>query len=89
MGEKSGDTEKRVSTVSFVVEGWGSRRFVEKVDEISKGEVGIRWGSFYSQRLVDEVLGLGLPDGVVRVSMVHYNTCKFAFPTPLVLCVSG
>jgi len=34
---------------------------------------GFRWGHFYSKRLVDEVLKLK-GDGVVRVSMVHYNT---------------
>jgi len=72
-GEKDPDSKKRVSTISFVVEGKKSRDIVEKVDEISKGEMGIRWGAFYSNRLVEEVLGLG-KDGVVRVSMVHYNT---------------
>jgi hypothetical protein len=46
------------------------------VDEVSKGEMGIRWGGFYSVRLCDEIFGLG-DDGVVRVSMVHYNTSKF------------
>ena len=37
---------------------------------------GIRWGHFYSKRLVEEFLGLGA-EGVVRVSMVHYNTGQF------------
>ncbi|PMD38894.1 PLP-dependent transferase [Hyaloscypha variabilis F] len=72
-GEKDADTKKRVSTISFVVEGKKSRDIVEKVDELSKEEMGIRWGGFYSVRLLEEVLGLG-KDGVVRVSMVHYNT---------------
>ncbi|KAE9372075.1 PLP-dependent transferase [Stipitochalara longipes BDJ] len=72
-GEKEADTKKRVSTISFVVEGKKSRDIVENVDELSKGEMGIRWGAFYSNRLLEEVLGLG-KDGVVRVSMVHYNT---------------
>jgi selenocysteine lyase/cysteine desulfurase len=76
LGEKSADTEKRVSTISFVVEGRKSRDFVERVDELTKGDIGIRWGGFYSNRLIEEVLGLTLPDGIVRVSMVHYNTCK-------------
>ncbi|KAG0648053.1 Cysteine desulfurase ustD [Hyphodiscus hymeniophilus] len=72
-GEKDADTKKRVSTISFLVKGWKSRDVVEAVDKASKGEMGIRWGAFYSNRLVEEVLGLG-GDGVVRVSMVHYNT---------------
>ncbi|TVY22731.1 Cysteine desulfurase-like protein [Lachnellula hyalina] len=74
-GEKDADTKKRVSTISFVVKEKKSKDFVEKVDELSKGEMGIRWGGFYSNRLVNEVLGLG-NDGVVRVSMVHYNTVE-------------
>ena len=75
-GEKYPDTKKRVSTISFIVSGRRSQDIVEKVDELSKGEMGIRWGVFYSNRLVEEVLGLS-KDGVVRVSMVHYNTCRF------------
>jgi selenocysteine lyase/cysteine desulfurase len=74
-GEKDADTKKRVSTVSFVVKGKRSQDVVEAVDTLSKGLMGIRWGGFYSNRLIEEVLGLG-KDGVVRVSMVHYNTCK-------------
>lgn len=75
IGEKDSDTKKRVATVSFVVNGKGSRDIVEGVDRKTEGKMGIRWGSFYSVRLVEELLDLG-KDGVVRVSMVHYNTCK-------------
>ena len=74
-GEKEADSKKRVSTISFVVEGRKSQDIVEQIDKLSKGEMGIRWGAFYSNRLVEEVLGLG-KDGVVRVSMVHYNSRK-------------
>lgn len=77
-GVEVGD-EVRVPTVSFTVRGWGSRALVERVEEESQGSVGFRWGSFYSKRLVSEVLGMG-EEGVVRVSMVHYNTGKFSFP---------
>jgi selenocysteine lyase/cysteine desulfurase len=77
-GEKDADSKKRVSTISFFVEGKRSKDVVEAVDLISKGEMGIRWGAFYSNRLIEEVLGLG-KDGVVRVSMVHYNTCELIF----------
>jgi len=72
-GEKEADPKKRVSTISFVVKEKKSQDVVEAVDMISNGEMGIRWGAFYSNRLVEDVLGLG-KDGVVRVSMVHYNT---------------
>lgn len=74
IGDKSADTKRRVSTISFVVEGWGSNAFVDKVYELTDGKMGIRWGGFYSERLLGEFLGLNLPDGVVRVSFVHYNT---------------
>ncbi|KAK4142638.1 putative cysteine desulfurase [Dichotomopilus funicola] len=79
-GEEDGESEeeigkKRVPTVSFTVEGWSAKEVVERVEEECGGRVGIRWGSFYSERLAKEVLGLG-EDGVVRVSMVHYNTVE-------------
>ena len=73
IGEKSADPDLRVATVSFVVEGWNSKDVVDKTEEICGGEVGFRSGMFYSNRLVEDVLGLA-SDGVVRVSMVHYNT---------------
>ncbi|KAK3363050.1 pyridoxal phosphate-dependent transferase [Lasiosphaeria hispida] len=70
-GERSADSAVRVSTISFTIEGWGSQDFVETVEKESR--FGFRWGSFYSVRLVEEILGLG-KDGIIRVSMVHYNT---------------
>ncbi|GAB1311391.1 hypothetical protein MFIFM68171_01601 [Madurella fahalii] len=70
-GERSADVNVRVPTISFTVEKWGSRELVEEVEKESN--FGFRWGSFYSVRLVNETLGLG-DEGVVRVSMVHYNT---------------
>jgi len=72
-GESSASSKVRVPTVSFAVEGWKSDELVETVEEGS--DFGFRWGAFYSNRLVEEVLGLG-KDGVVRVSMVHYNTME-------------
>lgn len=70
-GEKSADGKDRVPTVAFTVKGWNSQELVESVEQCSN--FGFRWGAFYSNRLVNEFLGLG-KDGVVRVSMVHYNT---------------
>jgi selenocysteine lyase/cysteine desulfurase len=37
--------------------------------------MGIRWGDFYAKRLI-EALRLDKNDGVVRVSLVHYNTLE-------------
>lgn len=70
-GEKSTDSAVRVPTISFTVPGRSSQGIVEAVEAIS--DVGIRWGHFFSKRLVEKHLGLE-DDGVVRVSLVHYNT---------------
>lgn len=70
-GVPEGDAKLRVPVISFTVKGRGSREVVEAVEK--KTEFGFRWGHFYSKRLVDDVLGLG-EEGVVRVSLVHYNT---------------
>ena len=59
-----------MAIVSFTVEG---RRSEEIVHAVDAHDIGIRHGHFYSARLV-EALGLEAEDGVVRVSMVHYNT---------------
>ncbi|KAI1188921.1 aminotransferase class-V [Nemania serpens] len=61
----------RVSTISFRVAGWASAHVVAAVEEATN--FGFRWGAFYSERLVKDLLGLD-DDGVVRVSLVHYNS---------------
>ena len=70
-GETSPDSSLRVPTISFTVKGRSSRSVVEEAERTSN--LGFRWGHFFSYRLVTEVLAL-TDDGVVRVSMVHYNT---------------
>lgn len=70
-GERDADPALRLSTVSFTVAGWDSESLVRTVEVTSP--FGFRWGMFYSNRLVEQVLGLSQP-GVVRVSFVHYNT---------------
>jgi selenocysteine lyase/cysteine desulfurase len=40
-------------------------------------QIGIRWGHFYAYTLVDEFTPkLDTEDGVVRISLVHYNTVQ-------------
>lgn len=70
IGPGTADRVTRVSTVSFTVDGADSADIVRAVD---RHRIGIRYGDFYSRRLVD-ALGLASSNGVVRVSMVHYNT---------------
>jgi len=71
LGSTSTDSKDRVPTVSFTVEDVSPKKIVDDAEKISN--YGFRWGHFYSKRMCDEVLGLG-PEGVTRVSMVHYNT---------------
>jgi selenocysteine lyase/cysteine desulfurase len=71
LGSMSSDSKERVPTISFTVKGVSSKELVAEAEKISN--YGFRWGHFYSKRMCDEVLALE-PEGVTRVSMVHYNT---------------
>ncbi|WP_008314784.1 aminotransferase class V-fold PLP-dependent enzyme [Leptolyngbya sp. PCC 6406] len=64
--------DHRVPTISFVVAGRTSAAIPPRIDP---HHIGIRYGDFYAVRLIED-LGLALQDGVVRVSMVHYNTLE-------------
>jgi cysteine desulfurase family protein (TIGR01976 family) len=70
VGPTSADRGIRVPTISFVVDGLDSDTIVRAIDPM---KIGIRFGDFYSRRLV-EGLGLAAGKGVVRASFGHYNT---------------
>jgi cysteine desulfurase family protein (TIGR01976 family) len=70
IGDARHDANVRVPTISFAVAGQDSRAIVE---QINPHDIGIRYGDFYAVRLI-EALDLASQNGVVRVSMVHYNT---------------
>ena len=70
IGEPTSDRDKRVATVSFTVRDRHAESVVRVVDQ---HRIGIRHGDFYAKRLI-RALGLEERGGVVRVSMVHYNT---------------
>ncbi|HZX09972.1 MAG TPA: cysteine desulfurase-like protein [Acidobacteriota bacterium] len=72
IGEKISESSKRVPTISFVVDGMKSDSITREVD---KYKIGIRYGHFYAKRLID-ALELDKQNGVIRVSMVHYNTLE-------------
>ncbi len=61
---------RRMPTISFVVRGMSSESVVLHMDKFN---IGIRFGDFYARRLI-EALELTTQGGVVRISMVHYNT---------------
>jgi cysteine desulfurase family protein (TIGR01976 family) len=70
IGEPVSDPDRRVATLSFVHEHTNSQSIVEAVDP---HQIGIRFGDFYAVKLIDH-LGLRDQQGVVRVSLAHYNT---------------
>ncbi len=70
IGQSTADKNSRVPTIAFVHKDLKSSAIVEKVDP---HKMGIRFGDFYAKKLIAD-LGLEEKDGVVRVSLVHYNT---------------
>ncbi|MFN2380832.1 MAG: aminotransferase class V-fold PLP-dependent enzyme, partial [Bacteroidales bacterium] len=74
IGSESYSSGVRVPTISFVKEGTDSAEITLRTD---KERVAIRYGDFYARRLIDS-LDLGKKNGVVRISMVHYNTLEEA-----------
>ncbi|MBN3880703.1 MULTISPECIES: cysteine desulfurase-like protein [unclassified Nostoc] len=72
IGQAKADRQFRVPTISFVVDGINSSTIPAKIDQ---HYIGIRYGDFYAKRLI-EYLGLASQGGIVRVSMVHYNTLE-------------
>ena len=75
IGEKSGSREIRVPTVSFVHDQCRSSEVVSRVDPY---RIGIRYGDFYAKKIIHD-LGLDEKDGVIRVSLVHYNSMDEVF----------
>ncbi len=72
IGVSTADPQKRVSTISFVVEGKNS---AELAAPIAAQNMGIKTGDFYARTIIER-LGLTAQGGVIRISMVHYNTLK-------------
>ena len=70
IGPSTGDPERRVATIAFACAG---RRASEIPPLLDPAKIAVRWGHFYAIRAI-EALGLGERDGIVRVSMIHYNT---------------
>ncbi|TLP55962.1 aminotransferase class V-fold PLP-dependent enzyme [Parasedimentitalea maritima] len=62
----------RVPTIAFRIDGHHSGEFTNAMDEYG---IAIRFGDFHTRRLV-EALGEDEDGGVIRVSMVHYNTLE-------------
>jgi selenocysteine lyase/cysteine desulfurase len=63
---------KRVATLSMTHNTLDSKTIVEQVDQFN---IGIRFGDFYAVELINN-LGLRNIQGVVRISLAHYNTTE-------------
>lgn len=70
VGSTRADTAVREPTIAFASNRASSRSIYEA---LIAAQVACGYGHFYARRLV-EALGLDIADGVVRLSMVHYNT---------------
>lgn len=70
IGKGSDEVENRVPTISFIHQEKSSQSIVEAIDP---HDIGIRHGDFYA-RCLSQHLRLDPADGVVRISMAHYNT---------------
>ena len=72
IGIPSADASLRVPTISFIHSKFKSSEIVELID---KKQIGIRYGDFYAKQLIKD-LDLEQYEGVIRVSLVHYNTIE-------------
>ena len=72
IGNQSHSRDIRMPTLSFTVNGISSKEIALGA---GKKDIGIRNGEFYAWRCLHG-LGIEPNDGVVRVSMVHYNNLE-------------
>lgn len=71
IGHHQAQEKKRAATISFTVAGMTSK---ELVDTLVEKEIAVRNDNFYAVRCLE---GLGIKDvedGIIRISMVHYNS---------------
>jgi cysteine desulfurase family protein (TIGR01976 family) len=71
LGQDYAKPGRRASTIAFHA-GISSAKIERR---LAKRGIGVGSGNFYARRCI-EALGLDAEDGVVRVSLVHYNTEK-------------
>ena len=72
VGQPMAETGRRAATISFVKQGMPSEEVTRR---LAKDRIAARHGHFYALRCL-EALGIENPEtsGVVRISLVHYNT---------------
>lgn len=73
LGPRTGDRTMRMPTIAFKAE---NKRSQEIAISLARNKIAVAFGNFYSVRCL-EALGIkDLSDGVVRASLVHYNTLQ-------------
>jgi len=70
LGQDHAAPGRRASTIAFHARAMPSKHIAE---QLAESKIGVGAGDFYALRCV-EALGMDPADGVVRVSLVHYNT---------------
>jgi cysteine desulfurase family protein (TIGR01976 family) len=74
-GEPSSDRKLRIPVISWKVKGQSSLGVIDAIE--ARSNFGCRSGHFYSKRLCENVLGISDgDDGVIRCSLLHYNTVE-------------
>ena len=72
LGQDHATVGSRASTIAFHARAMPSKHIAQ---QLAEQQIGVGAGDFYALRCV-EALGMDPDDGVVRVSMVHYNTAE-------------
>ncbi|MCX8281110.1 cysteine desulfurase-like protein [Phyllobacterium sp. 0TCS1.6C] len=72
IGQPFNRDSQRVATISFRFDGRDAAEICKAIDE---EKIAVRFGDFHSRRLA-EYLDITDRGGVLRVSMVHYNTLE-------------
>ena len=73
MGQDRAETGSRAATIAFTIEGMRCRDVVKRL--VAK-EIAVRNGHFYALRCL-EALGIkDTDDGIIRISLVHYNSSQ-------------
>ena len=70
IGKKRIENKNRAPTISFTVDGMTSKKVS---DLLIKEKIALRNDNFYAWRCL-QALGIDTKDGVIRASMVHYNS---------------
>ena len=70
VGQANAERSRRMPTISFTIAG---RSALEVAAALAEKSLAIGHGHYYGHRCV-EALGCDPEDGVIRVSMVHYNS---------------